>query len=112
MGHFSHIKGLYFALTQQDCPIGPALWLNSLINFFQNTRQLYALVSETLRYSHVLDSLMDAAGLLCAEKKLQPQLAKVTRIDSLLVHMYILFFLQWHTWMDGCLLYPCNKFMK
>ncbi|XP_061460613.1 28S rRNA (cytosine-C(5))-methyltransferase isoform X3 [Rhineura floridana] len=50
---------------------------------FQNPRLLCALVSETLRYSPVLDSLLDAAGLLRAEKKLQPQLAKVLVYDLL-----------------------------
>ncbi|NXE29153.1 NSUN5 methyltransferase, partial [Ardeotis kori] len=40
-------------------------------------RQLYALVSETLRYSPVLEKLLAGAALLQAEKKLPPQLAKV-----------------------------------
>ncbi|XP_053131285.1 28S rRNA (cytosine-C(5))-methyltransferase [Hemicordylus capensis] len=50
---------------------------------FQSPRLLYALVSETLRYSSVLDSIMDTSGLLRAEKKLQPQLAKVLVHDLL-----------------------------
>ncbi|KAL8198695.1 UNVERIFIED_CONTAM: putative 28S rRNA (cytosine-C(5))-methyltransferase [Gekko kuhli] len=51
---------------------------------FQNPRPLYALVSETLRYSDVLDSILGAAGLLRMEKKLQPHLAKVLAYDLLL----------------------------
>lgn len=43
----------------------------------QHVRQLYALVSETLRYSPVLEKLLAGAALLQAEKKLPPQLAKV-----------------------------------
>ncbi|KAM9118005.1 28S rRNA (cytosine-C(5))-methyltransferase [Pangshura tecta] len=50
---------------------------------FQNVKQLYALVSETLRYSPVLDSIMDGAALLKAEKKLPPHLAKVLVYDLL-----------------------------
>ncbi|XP_054857162.1 28S rRNA (cytosine-C(5))-methyltransferase [Eublepharis macularius] len=50
---------------------------------FQNPRLLFALVSETLRYSDVLDSILGAAGLLRIEKKLQPQLAKVLVYDLL-----------------------------
>ncbi|XP_013926435.1 PREDICTED: probable 28S rRNA (cytosine-C(5))-methyltransferase [Thamnophis sirtalis] len=49
-----------------------------------NTRLLYALVSETRRYSSVLDSIIDAAGLFRAEKKLQPHLAKVLVYDLLI----------------------------
>ncbi|XP_075761138.1 28S rRNA (cytosine-C(5))-methyltransferase [Pelodiscus sinensis] len=49
----------------------------------QNVKQLYALVSETLRYSPVLDSIMAGAGLLKAEKKLSPHLAKVLVYDLL-----------------------------
>ncbi|NXH90041.1 NSUN5 methyltransferase, partial [Edolisoma coerulescens] len=44
---------------------------------FPHVRQLYALVSETLRYASVLEKLLDGAALLQAEKKLPPQLAKV-----------------------------------
>ncbi|NXX59448.1 NSUN5 methyltransferase, partial [Scopus umbretta] len=44
-----------------------------------HVRQLYALVSETLRYSPVLEKLLAGAALLQAEKKLPPQLAKVRR---------------------------------
>uniref|UniRef100_A0A670YSE3 NOP2/Sun RNA methyltransferase 5 n=1 Tax=Pseudonaja textilis TaxID=8673 RepID=A0A670YSE3_PSETE len=51
---------------------------------FPNTRLLYALVSETHRYSSVLDSIIDAAGLFRAEKKLQPHLAKVLVYDLLI----------------------------
>ncbi|XP_070788231.1 28S rRNA (cytosine-C(5))-methyltransferase isoform X2 [Pituophis catenifer annectens] len=51
---------------------------------FPNTRLLYALVSETRRYSSVLDSIIDAAGLFRAEKKLQPHLAKVLVYDLLI----------------------------
>ncbi|XP_039202140.1 28S rRNA (cytosine-C(5))-methyltransferase [Crotalus tigris] len=51
---------------------------------FPNTRLLYALISETLRYSSVLDSIIDAAGLFRAEKKLQPHLAKVLVYDLLI----------------------------
>uniref|UniRef100_A0A8D2KSY8 NOP2/Sun RNA methyltransferase 5 n=1 Tax=Varanus komodoensis TaxID=61221 RepID=A0A8D2KSY8_VARKO len=50
---------------------------------FQNARLLYALVSETVRYSPVLDLILDASGLIQAEKKLQPQLAKVLVYDLL-----------------------------
>lgn len=41
-------------------------------------KQLYALVCETQRYSAVLDTVIASAGLLRAEKKLRPHLAKVT----------------------------------
>lgn len=41
-------------------------------------KQLYALVCETQRYSTVLDAVIASAGLLRAEKKLRPHLAKVT----------------------------------
>uniref|UniRef100_A0A8D0FGS7 NSUN5/RCM1 N-terminal domain-containing protein n=1 Tax=Strix occidentalis caurina TaxID=311401 RepID=A0A8D0FGS7_STROC len=44
---------------------------------FPHVRQLYALVAQTLRYSPVLEKLLAGAALLQAEKKLQPQLAKV-----------------------------------
>ena len=40
-------------------------------------KQLYALVCETQRYSSVLDAVITSAGLLRAEKKLRPHLAKV-----------------------------------
>ncbi|NWR92791.1 NSUN5 methyltransferase, partial [Furnarius figulus] len=50
---------------------------------FPHVRQLYALVSETLRYSPVLEKLLDGAALLQAEKKLQPHLAKVLVYDLL-----------------------------
>ena len=50
------------------CPFGHA----------QNVKQLYALVCETQRYSSVLDTVIARAGLLRAEKKLRPHLAKVT----------------------------------
>ncbi|KAK2117310.1 putative 28S rRNA (cytosine-C(5))-methyltransferase [Saguinus oedipus] len=42
----------------------------------QNVKQLYALVCETQRYSAVLDAVIASAGLLRAEKKLRPHLAK------------------------------------
>lgn len=44
----------------------------------QNVKQLYALVCETQRYSAVLDAVIASAGLLRAEKKLWPHLAKVS----------------------------------
>ncbi|XP_067393861.1 28S rRNA (cytosine-C(5))-methyltransferase [Emydura macquarii macquarii] len=50
---------------------------------FQNVKQLYALVSETLRYAPVLDSILAGAALLKAEKKLPPHLAKVLVYDLL-----------------------------
>ncbi|XP_063002591.1 28S rRNA (cytosine-C(5))-methyltransferase [Elgaria multicarinata webbii] len=50
---------------------------------FPNARLLCALVSEALRYSPVLDRILDAAGLFRAEKKLQPHLAKVLVYDLL-----------------------------
>ncbi|XP_059721606.1 28S rRNA (cytosine-C(5))-methyltransferase isoform X2 [Haemorhous mexicanus] len=50
---------------------------------FPHVRQLYALVSETLRYASVLEKLLDRAALLQAEKKLGPQLAKVLVYDLL-----------------------------
>ncbi|NWZ70695.1 NSUN5 methyltransferase, partial [Acrocephalus arundinaceus] len=50
---------------------------------FPHVRQLYALVSETLRYASVLEKLLDGAALLQAEKKLAPQLAKVLVYDLL-----------------------------
>ncbi|NWU09106.1 NSUN5 methyltransferase, partial [Cephalopterus ornatus] len=50
---------------------------------FPHVRQLYALVSETLRYAPVLEKLLDGAALRQAEKKLPPQLAKVLVYDLL-----------------------------
>ncbi|XP_071621200.1 28S rRNA (cytosine-C(5))-methyltransferase [Heliangelus exortis] len=50
---------------------------------FPHVRQLYALVSETLRYSPVLEKLLSGSALLQAEKKLPPQLAKVLVYDLL-----------------------------
>ncbi|NXD70551.1 NSUN5 methyltransferase, partial [Eolophus roseicapillus] len=50
---------------------------------FPHVRQLFALVSETLRYSAVLEELLAGAALLQAEKKLSPQLAKVLVYDLL-----------------------------
>ncbi|XP_014815242.1 PREDICTED: probable 28S rRNA (cytosine-C(5))-methyltransferase isoform X2 [Calidris pugnax] len=50
---------------------------------FPHVRQLYALVSETLRYSPVLEKVLAGAALLQAEKKLPPQLAKVLVYDLL-----------------------------
>ncbi|NXB13503.1 NSUN5 methyltransferase, partial [Rhagologus leucostigma] len=55
----------------------------SPLNAPQHVRQLYALVSETLRYASVLEKLLDGAALLQAEKKLPPQLAKVLVYDLL-----------------------------
>uniref|UniRef100_G1S009 NOP2/Sun RNA methyltransferase 5 n=1 Tax=Nomascus leucogenys TaxID=61853 RepID=G1S009_NOMLE len=49
---------------------------------FQNVKQLYALVCETQRYSAVLDAVIASAGLLRAEKKLRPHLAKVRGGDG------------------------------
>lgn len=49
----------------------------SLPSVMQNVKQLYALVCETQRYSAVLDAVIASAGLLRAEKKLRPHLAKV-----------------------------------
>ncbi|KAM6156140.1 28S rRNA (cytosine-C(5))-methyltransferase isoform 2-T2 [Rhynchocyon petersi] len=46
---------------------------------FQNVKQLYALVCETQRYSAVLDAVIASSGLLRAEKKLRPHMAKVQR---------------------------------
>jgi len=51
---------------------------------FQNVKQLYALVCETQRYSAVLDAVIASAGLLRAEKKLRPHLAKVLVYELLL----------------------------
>nr|XP_004666246.1 28S rRNA (cytosine-C(5))-methyltransferase isoform X2 [Jaculus jaculus] len=51
---------------------------------FQNVKQLYALVCETQRYSSVLDAVIASAGLLRAEKKLRPHLAKVLVYELLL----------------------------
>ncbi|NXN74884.1 NSUN5 methyltransferase, partial [Himantopus himantopus] len=48
-----------------------------------HVRQLYALVSETLRYSPVLEKLLASAALLQAEKKLPLHLAKVLVYDLL-----------------------------
>lgn len=56
----------------------PALDAARLPSATQNVKQLYALVCETQRYSAVLDSVIDSAGLLRAEKKLRPHLAKVS----------------------------------
>ncbi|KAJ6655682.1 hypothetical protein lerEdw1_004735 [Lerista edwardsae] len=49
-------------------------------------RLLLALLARVLRYSSVLDTLMDAAGLLRAEKKLPPPLAKVLVYELLFGH--------------------------
>jgi hypothetical protein len=43
----------------------------------QNVKPLYALVCETQRYAAVLDAVIASAGLLRAEKKLRPHLARV-----------------------------------
>lgn len=51
---------------------------------FQNVKPLYALVCETQRYSAVLDAVIASAGLLRAEKKLRPHLAKVLVYELLL----------------------------
>ncbi|XP_039099489.1 28S rRNA (cytosine-C(5))-methyltransferase isoform X3 [Hyaena hyaena] len=51
---------------------------------FQNVKQLYALVCETQRYTSVLDAVIANAGLLRAEKKLRPHLAKVLVYELLL----------------------------
>ncbi|XP_045399076.1 28S rRNA (cytosine-C(5))-methyltransferase isoform X2 [Lemur catta] len=51
---------------------------------FQNVKPLYALVCETRRYSAVLDAVIASAGLLRAEKKLRPHLAKVLVYELLL----------------------------
>ncbi|XP_037362743.1 28S rRNA (cytosine-C(5))-methyltransferase isoform X1 [Talpa occidentalis] len=51
---------------------------------FQNVKQLYALVCETQRYAAVLDAVIAGAGLLRAEKKLRPHLAKVLVYELLL----------------------------
>uniref|UniRef100_A0A8C3WZP3 28S rRNA (cytosine-C(5))-methyltransferase n=1 Tax=Catagonus wagneri TaxID=51154 RepID=A0A8C3WZP3_9CETA len=51
---------------------------------FQNVKQLYALVCETQRYAAVLDAVIASAGLLRAEKKLRPHLAKVLVYELLL----------------------------
>ncbi|XP_075296150.1 28S rRNA (cytosine-C(5))-methyltransferase [Opisthocomus hoazin] len=50
---------------------------------FPHVRQLYALVSETLRYGPVLEKLLADAALLQAEKKLPAPLAKVLVYDLL-----------------------------
>ncbi|XP_007940594.1 28S rRNA (cytosine-C(5))-methyltransferase [Orycteropus afer afer] len=51
---------------------------------FQNVKQLYALVCETQRYAAVLDAVIASAGLLRAEKKLRPHMAKVLVYELLL----------------------------
>ncbi|XP_060029452.1 28S rRNA (cytosine-C(5))-methyltransferase isoform X2 [Erinaceus europaeus] len=51
---------------------------------FQNVKQLYALVCETQRFAAVLDAVIARAGLLRAEKKLRPHLAKVLVYELLL----------------------------
>lgn len=56
----------------------PALGAAGLLSATQNVKQLYALVCETQRYSAVLDAVIASAGLLRAEKKLRPHLAKVS----------------------------------
>nr|XP_003226776.1 PREDICTED: probable 28S rRNA (cytosine-C(5))-methyltransferase [Anolis carolinensis] len=50
---------------------------------FPGPRLLLALVSETLRFGPVLEALLEASGLLRAEKKLPPHLAKVLAYDLL-----------------------------
>ncbi|XP_072209714.1 28S rRNA (cytosine-C(5))-methyltransferase [Excalfactoria chinensis] len=50
---------------------------------FPRTRQLYALVAETLRYGPVLEALLDRAAMLRVEKKLPLPLAKVLVYDLL-----------------------------
>ncbi|KAJ7305130.1 hypothetical protein JRQ81_011002 [Phrynocephalus forsythii] len=44
---------------------------------FPRARQLYALVAETRRYAPALEALLEASGLLRAERKLPPPLARV-----------------------------------
>lgn len=56
----------------------PGLDAAGLFSATQNLKQLYALVCETQRYSAVLDAVIASAGLLRAEKKLRPHLAKVS----------------------------------
>ncbi|XP_073931812.1 28S rRNA (cytosine-C(5))-methyltransferase isoform X1 [Castor canadensis] len=51
---------------------------------FQNVKPLYALVCETQRYAAVLDAVIASAGLLRAEKKLRPHLARVLVYELLL----------------------------
>ncbi|XP_042542436.1 28S rRNA (cytosine-C(5))-methyltransferase isoform X3 [Dipodomys spectabilis] len=51
---------------------------------FQNVKPLYALVCETQRFAAVLDAVIARAGLLRAEKKLRPHLAKVLVYELLL----------------------------
>ncbi|KAM4814144.1 28S rRNA (cytosine-C(5))-methyltransferase isoform X1 [Urocitellus parryii] len=51
---------------------------------FQNVKPLYALVCETQRYAAVLDAVIARAGLLRAEKKLRPHLARVLVYELLL----------------------------
>ncbi|XP_060238182.1 28S rRNA (cytosine-C(5))-methyltransferase isoform X3 [Meriones unguiculatus] len=62
--------------------------LKSLVysSSFQNVKQLYALVCETQRYSAVLDAVIASAGLLRAEKKLRPHLAKTDLHEHPLYH--------------------------
>ncbi|XP_005986929.1 probable 28S rRNA (cytosine-C(5))-methyltransferase [Latimeria chalumnae] len=50
---------------------------------FQNIKQLYALVCETLKYSLVLEELITSTDLLKMEKKLQMNIAKVLVYDLL-----------------------------
>lgn len=55
----------------------------------QNVKQLYALVCETQRYSAVLDAVIASAGLLRAEKKLRPHLAKVSSGPGPVAHAWL-----------------------
>lgn len=48
-----------------------------MVTVFQNIKQLYALVCETLRYSPVLEDIISTTALLKKEKKLQMNVAKV-----------------------------------
>ncbi|XP_068126200.1 28S rRNA (cytosine-C(5))-methyltransferase [Hyperolius riggenbachi] len=50
---------------------------------FQNVRQLYALICETLRYSPVLEEIINSSHLLKGTKKLPLNLAKVLVYDLL-----------------------------
>ena len=51
--------------------------------FFQDVKQLYALVCQTLKYSSVLEQIMNAAGLLQHEKWLKEPVARCMTYDLL-----------------------------
>uniref|UniRef100_A0A2I3SHR4 SAM-dependent MTase RsmB/NOP-type domain-containing protein n=1 Tax=Pan troglodytes TaxID=9598 RepID=A0A2I3SHR4_PANTR len=73
MGLYAAVAGVLAGVESRQGSIKGLVYSSN----FQNVKQLYALVCETQRYSAVLDAVIASAGLLRAEKKLRPHLAKV-----------------------------------